>query len=173
MQNQIWQQLWNRYSVCYSFNIIYKFQRVFLYSFYRNTLFSLCFSSFPTLIICVVAAMFIGLTVLACGKTTGTDLSSQPKTLIINNTTIYDLTDLHFICNNDSSSNEELSLVKAGSSETVELPQSSVYSIHVSGKAANGTSFSNTFSGTIDNSSSVTISLDDSANLSVIANIAD
>ena len=31
--NQIWQQLWNRYSVCYSFNIIYKFQRVFLYSF--------------------------------------------------------------------------------------------------------------------------------------------
>lgn len=141
MQNQIWQQLWNRYSVCYSFNIIYKFQRVFLYSFYRNTLFSLWFSSFPT--------------------------------LTINNTTIYDLTDLHFICNNDSSSNEELSLVKAGSSETVELPQSSVYSIHVSGKAANGTSFSNTFSGTIDNSSSVTISLDDSANLSVIANIAD
>ena len=135
MQNQIWQQLWNRYSVCYSFNIIYKFQRVFLYSFYRNTLFSLCFSSFPTLIICVVAAMFIGLTVLACGKTTGTDLSSQPKTLIINNTTIYDLTDLHFICNNDSSSNEKLSLVKTGSS--------------------------------------VTISLDDSVNLSVIANIAD
>ena len=84
-----------------------------------------------------------------------------------------DLTDLHFICNNDSSSNEELSLVKAGSSETVELPRSSVYSIHVSGKAANGTSFSNTFSGTIDNSSSVTISLDDSANLSMIANIAD
>ena len=84
-----------------------------------------------------------------------------------------DLTDLHFICNNDSSSNEDLSLVKAGSSETVELPRSSVYSIHVSGKAANGTSFSNTFSGTIDNSSSVTISLDDSANLSVIANIAD
>ena len=72
-----------------------------------------------------------------------------------------------------SSSNEELSLVKAGSSETVELPRSSVYSIHVSGKAANGTSFSNTFSGTIDNSSSVTISLDDSANLSMIANIAD
>ena len=141
MQNQIWQQLWNRYSVCYSFNIIYKFQRVFLYSFYRNTLFSLWFSSFPT--------------------------------LTINNTTIYDLTDLHFICSNDSSSNEELSLVKAGSSETVELPRSSVYSIHVSGKAANGTSFSNTFSGTIDNSSSVTISLDDSANLSVIANIAD
>lgn len=141
MQNQIWQQLWNRYSVCYSFNIIYKFQRVFLYSFYRNTLFSLWFSSFPT--------------------------------LTINNTTIYDLTDLHFICNNDSSSNEELSLVKAGSFETVELPRSSVYSIHVSGKAANGTSFSNTFSGTIDNSSSVTISLDDSANLSVIANIAD
>ena len=141
MQNQIWQQLWNRYSVCYSFNIIYKFQRVFLYSFYRNTLFSLWFSSFPT--------------------------------LTINNTTIYDLTDLHFICNNDSSSNEELSLVKADSSETVELPRSSVYSIHVSGKAANGTSFSNTFSGTIDNSSSVTISLDDSANLSVIANIAD
>ena len=141
MQNQIWQHLWNRYSVCYSFNIIYKFQRVFLYSFYRNTLFSLWFSSFPT--------------------------------LTINNTTIYDLTDLHFICNNDSSSNEELSLVKAGSSETVELPRSSVYSIHVSGKAANGTSFSNTFSGTIDNSSSVTISLDDSANLSVIANIAD
>lgn len=62
--------------------------------------------------------------------------------------------------------------MKAGSSETVELPQSSVYSIHVSGKVANGTSFSNTFSGTIDNSSSV-ISLDDSANLSVIANIAD
>ena len=107
--------------------------------------------SFLTLAICVVAAMIIGLTVLACGKTTGTDLSS----------------------NNDSSSNEELSLVKAGSSETVELPRSSVYSIHVSGKAANGTSFSNTFSGTIDNSSSVTISLDDSANLSVIANIAD
>ena len=51
--------------------------------------------------------------------------------------------------------------MKAGSSETVELPRSSVYSIHVSGKAANGTSFSNTFSGTIDNSSSVTISLDD------------
>ena len=121
--------------------------------------------SFLTLTICVVAAMFIGLTVLACGKTTGTDLSSHPKTLTINNTTIYDLT--------DSSSNEELSLVKAGSSETVELPRSSVYSIHVSGKAANGTSFSNTFSGTIDNSSSVTISLDDSANLSVIANIAD
>lgn len=141
MQNQIWQQLWNRYSVCYSFNIIYKFQRVFLYSFYRNTLFSLCFSSFPT--------------------------------LTINNTTIYDLTDLHFICNNDSSSNEKLSLVKTGSSETVELPRSSVYSIHIFGKAANGTSFSNTFSGTIDNSSSVTISLDDSANLSVIANIAD
>lgn len=141
MQNQIWQQLWNRYSICYSFNIFYKFQRVFLYSFYINTLFSLWFSSFPT--------------------------------LTINNTTIYDLTDLHFICNNDSSSNEELSLVKAGSSETVELPRSSVYSIHVSGKAANGTSFSNTFSGTIDNSSSVTISLDDSANLSVIANIAD
>lgn len=141
MQNQIWQQLWNRYSVCYSFDIIYKFQRVFLYSFYRNTLFSLWFSSFPT--------------------------------LTINNTTIYDLTDLHFICNNDSSLNEELSLVKAGSSETVELPRSSVYSIHVSGKAANGTSFSNTFSGTIDNSSSVTISLDDSANLSMIANIAD
>ena len=67
--------------------------------------------------------MFIGLTVLACGKTTGTDLSSQPKTLTINNTTIYDLT------------NEKLSLVKTGSS--------------------------------------VTISLDDSANLSVIANIAD
>lgn len=129
--------------------------------------------SFLTLTICVVAAMFIGLTVLACGKTTGTDLSSQPKTLTINNTTIYDLTDLHFICNNDSSSNEELSFVKAGSSETVELPRSSVYSIHVSGKAANGTSFSNTFSGTIDNSSSVTISLDDSANLSLIANIAD
>ena len=41
MQNQIWQQLWNRYSVYYSFDIIYKFQRVFLYSFYRNTLFSL------------------------------------------------------------------------------------------------------------------------------------
>ena len=141
MQNQIWQQLWNRYSVCYSFDIIYKFQRVFLYSFYRNTLFSLWFSSFPT--------------------------------LTINNTTIYDLTDLHFICNNDSSSNEKLSLVKTGSSETVELPRSSVYSIHVSGKAANGTSFSNTFSGTIDNSSSVTISLDDSANLSMIANIAD
>ena len=79
--------------------------------------------SFLTLTICVVAAMFIGLTVLACGKTTGTDLSSQPKTLTINNTTIYDLTDLHFICNNDSSSNEELSLVKAGSSETVELPR--------------------------------------------------
>ena len=117
--------------------------------------------------------MFIGLIVLACGKTTGTDLSSQPKTLTINNTTIYDLTDLHFICNNDSSSNEELSLVKTSSSETVELPRSSVYSIHVSGKVANGTSFSNTFSGTIDNSSSVTISLDDSANLSVIANIAD
>ena len=76
--------------------------------------------SFLTLTICVVTAMFIGLTVLACGKTTGTDLSSQPKTLTINNTTIYDLTDLHFICNNDSSSNEELSLVKAGSSETVE-----------------------------------------------------
>ena len=36
--------------------------------------------SFLTLTICVVAAMFIGLTVLACGKTTGTDLSSQPKT---------------------------------------------------------------------------------------------
>ena len=126
--------------------------------------------SFLTLTICVVAAMFIGLTVLACGKTTGTDLSSQPKTLTINNTTSYNLTDLHFICNNDSSSNEELSLVKAGSSETVELPRSSVYSIHVSGK---GTSFSNTFSGTINNSSSVTISLDDSANLSVIANIAD
>ena len=141
MQNQIWQQLWNRYSVCYSFNIIYKFQRVFLYSFYRNTLFSLWFSSFPT--------------------------------LTINNTTIYDLTDLHLICNNDSSSNEKLSLVKAGSSETVELPRSSVYSIHVFGKAANGTSFSNTFSGTIDNISSVTISLDDSANLPVIANIAD
>ena len=117
--------------------------------------------------------MFIGLIVLACGKTTGTDLSSQPKTLTINNTTIYDLTDLHFICNNDSSSNEKLSLVKTGSSETVELPRSSVYSIHVSGKVANGTSFSNTFSGTIDNSSSVTISLDDSVNLSVIANIAD
>ena len=80
--------------------------------------------SFLTLTICVVAAMFIGLTVLACGKTTDTDLSSQPKTLTINNTTIYDLTDLHFICNNDSSSNEELSLVKAGSSETVELPRS-------------------------------------------------
>ena len=111
--------------------------------------------------------MFIGLTVLACGKTTGTDLSSQPKILTINNTTIYDLTDLHFICNNDSS------LVKTGSSETVELPRSSVYSIHVFGKVAKGTSFSNTFSGTIDNSSSVTISLDDSANLSVIANIAD
>lgn len=117
--------------------------------------------------------MFIGLTVLACGKTTCTDLSSQPKILTINNTTIYDLTDLHFICNNDSSSNEKLSLVKTGSSETVELPRSSVYSIHVFGKAAKGTSFSNTFSGTIDNSSSVTISLDDSANLSVIANIAD
>lgn len=124
MQNQIWQQLWNRYSVCYSFNIIYKFQRVFLYSFYRNTLFSLCFSSFPTLIICVVAAMFIGLIVLACGKTTGTDLSSQPKTLTINNTTIYDLTDLHFICNNDSSSNEKLSLVKTGSSVTISLDDS-------------------------------------------------
>ena len=52
--------------------------------------------SFLTLTICVVVAMFIGLTVLACGKTTGTDLSSQPKTLTINNTTIYDLTDLHF-----------------------------------------------------------------------------
>ena len=129
MQNQIWQQLWNRYSVCYSFNIIYKFQRVFLYSFYRNTLFSLCFSSFPTLIICVVAAMFIGLTVLACGKTTGTDLSSQPKTLIINNTTIYDLTDLHFICNNDSSSNEKLSLVKTGSSVTISLDDSANLSV--------------------------------------------
>ena len=129
MQNQIWQQLWNRYSVYYSFNIIYKFQRVFLYSFYRNTLFSLCFSSFPTLIICVVAAMFIGLTVLACGKTTGTDLSSQPKTLIINNTTIYDLTDLHFICNNDSSSNEKLSLVKTGSSVTISLDDSANLSV--------------------------------------------
>ena len=129
MQNQIWQQLWNRYSICYSFNIFYKFQRVFLYSFYRNTLFSLCFSSFPTLIICVVAAMFIGLTVLACGKTTGTDLSSQPKTLIINNTTIYDLTDLHFICNNDSSSNEKLSLVKTGSSVTISLDDSANLSV--------------------------------------------
>ena len=129
MQNQIWQQLWNRYSICYSFNIFYKFQRVFLYSFYRNTLFSLCFSSFPTLIICVVAAMFIGLTVLACGKTTGTDLSSQPKTLTINNTTIYDLTDLHFICNNDSSSNEKLSLVKTGSSVTISLDDSANLSV--------------------------------------------
>ena len=91
MQNQIWQHLWDRYSVCYSFNIIYKFQRVFLYGFYRNTLFSLWFSSFPTLTICVVAAMFIGLTVLACEKTTGTDLSSQPKTLTINNTTIWQI----------------------------------------------------------------------------------
>ena len=124
MQNKIWQQLWNRYSVCYSFNIIYKFQRVFLFSFYINTLFWLCCSSFPTLISCVVAAMFIGLIVLACGKTTGTDLSSQPKTLTINNTTIYDLTDLHFICNNDSSSNEKLSLVKTGSSVTNSLDDS-------------------------------------------------
>lgn len=35
--------------------------------------------SFLTLTICVVAAMFIGLTVLACGKTTGTDLVQSAK----------------------------------------------------------------------------------------------
>ena len=68
--------------------------------------------------------MFIGLTVLACGKTTGTDLSSQPKTLTINN-----LTDLHFICNNDSSSNEKLSLVKTGSSVTISLDDSADLSV--------------------------------------------
>ena len=85
--------------------------------------------SFLTLTICVVAAMFIGLTVLACGKTTGTNLSSQPKTLTINNTTIYDLTDLHFICNNDSSSNEKLSLVKTGSSVTISLDDSANLSV--------------------------------------------
>ena len=73
--------------------------------------------------------MFIGLTVLACRKTTGTDLSSQPKTLTINNTTIYDLTDLHFICNNDSSSNEKLSLVKTGSSVTISLDDSANLSV--------------------------------------------
>ena len=129
--------------------------------------------SFFTLTICLVAAMFIGLTVLACGKTTGLDLSGQPKTLTINNTTIYDLTDLHFICNNDSSCESELSLVKAGSSVAVELPEAGVYSIQISGRAANGTSFSNTFSGTIDNNSSVTVSLDEYANLSLISNIAD
>ena len=66
---------------------------------------------------------------LACGKTTGTDLSSQPKTLTINNTTIYDLTDLHFICNNDSSSNEKLSLVKTGSSVTISLDDSANLSV--------------------------------------------
>lgn len=62
-------------------------------------------------------------------KTTGTDLSSQPKTLTINNTTIYDLTDLHFICNNDSSSNEKLSLVKTGSSVTISLDDSANLSV--------------------------------------------
>ena len=129
--------------------------------------------SFLTLTICMIAAMFIGLTVLACGQTTGTDLSGQSKTLTLNNTTIHDLTDLHFICNNDSSSKEELSLVKAGSSVSVELPETGIYSIQISGKAVNGNSFSNTFSGVIDNNSSVTVSLDDCANISMISNIAD
>lgn len=129
--------------------------------------------SFLTLTICMIAAMFIGLTVLACGQTTGTNLSGQSKTLTLNNTTIYDLTDLHFICNNDSSSESELSLVKAGSSVSVELPETGIYSIQISGKAVNGNSFSNTFSGVIDNNSSVTVSLDDCANISIISNIAD
>ena len=129
--------------------------------------------SFLTLTICIIAAMFIGLTVLACGQTTGTDLSGQSKTLTLNNTTSYDLTDLHFICNNDSSSESELSLVKAGSSVSVELPETGIYSIQISGKAVNGNSFSNTFSGVIDNNSSVTVSLDDCANISMISNIAD
>ena len=128
--------------------------------------------SFLTLTICMIAAMFIGLTVLACGQTTGTDLSGQSKTLTLNNTTIYDLTDLHFICNNDSSSESELSLVKAGSSVSVELPETGIYSIQISGKAVNGNSFSNTFSGVIDNNSSVTVSLDGCANISMISNIA-
>lgn len=129
--------------------------------------------SFLTLTTCLVTAMFIGLTVLACGKTPDTTLSGQPKTITINNTTGYDLTDLHFICNNDSSMDKELAFVKSGSSASAELPESSVYSIQVSGKAANGKSFSSTFSGVIDNNSSVTVSLDDYANISLISNIAD
>ena len=129
--------------------------------------------SFLTLTFCLVAAMFIGLTVLACGKTQDTDLTDQPKTITINNTTIYDLTDLHFICNNDSSMEEELSLVKSGSSANVELPESGVYSIQISGKAANGKSFSSTFSGTIDNTSSITVSLDEYTSISLTSNIAD
>ena len=55
--------------------------------------------------------------------------SVQSKTLTINNTTIYDLTDLHFICNNDSSSNEKLSLVKTGSSVTISLDDSADLSV--------------------------------------------
>ena len=73
--------------------------------------------------------MFIGLTVLACGKTTGTDLSSQPKTLTINNTTIYDESDSSQNTTDDSSSNEKLSLVKTGSSVTISLDDSANLSV--------------------------------------------
>ena len=129
--------------------------------------------SFLMLVLCLVAAMFIGLTVLACGKTADANLAGQPKTITLNNTSIYDLTDLHFTCNNDASLEAELASVKSGSSASVELPENGVYSIQVSGKAANGKTFSSTFAGVIDNSSSVTVSLDEYANISLISNIVD
>ena len=128
--------------------------------------------SFLTLSLCLIAALFIGLTAIACDKKNHTDIN-QTKSITINNATGYDLTNIHLIYNNNSAMTSDLEAIRSNNSVTADLPETEVYSVAISGKTSMGQTFSGSFSGLIDNDSSITVSIDESSDLSTTSNIAD
>lgn len=122
--------------------------------------------------VCLVAALFVGFTAIACGKTTQTD-ANEGKSLTIINSTDSALTDVRLVYNNDDSTTDELTVIDAGDSVAAALPGSGIYTVQISGETKDGKIFSGTFSGSPADNSFISISLDEADELTTTSNIVE
>lgn len=128
--------------------------------------------SFFTLAVCLVAALFIGLTAIASGTTTQPD-AHLTDTITVINSSCYDLTNVRLVYNDDLLTATPVDTVNAGESVSVALPDTGVYMVQISAKTKTGKTVSGTFAGPITNSSFISVAIDESGELSATSNIIE
>lgn len=128
--------------------------------------------SICALSVCLVAALFVGFTAIACGKNTQTNVN-EGKSLTIINSTDFNLTDVQLIYNNDDSTTAELTVVAAGDSVAAALPDSGIYTVQISGGTKDGKTFSGIFSGSLTDDSFISVSLNEADELTTTSNIVE
>lgn len=128
--------------------------------------------SFLILAVCLVAALFIGLTAIASGTGPVSDAHVADSVTVIN-ASCYDLTNVRLTYNNDLTNTTILDTVDAGDSVSAAIPDSGIFMVQISAKTKTGKTISGTFAGPVTNSSFISVAVDESGELSATSNIIE